>query len=127
MRADTHSDSRSSYFLHRLQSGRVGYAKNLNADRLDQLVRFLRPFIGTLYLYIQGVCSGKDTNNCKLGDTFIYVTELSKCGRLAIKDRLNASLIMIPEFIGFALFDLIAADENNRIGHNFTLSLRRVG
>lgn len=61
--AETNKDTRSRYLFHFFQCGRVGCAKNLNANGLDKFISFLRPLIGSLYLLIRSVRVGKEANN----------------------------------------------------------------
>jgi hypothetical protein len=122
--ADTRRYSRSRYLLHLLQSGGVGRSENLNRSRLDIFMRLLRPFIGALDVLIESIRIRENANNCKLRALFVFVTKLSKRVWLAVKNRLDAILIMFPEF--FNLASLILLQMMKTIGSDI-ISLFRKG
>jgi len=97
LRMDAHRDSSPRDFFHHRQRKFAGRAKNFYADRLDELVRFLGPFIRALQLLVERVRAGQDAHDGNLCGILIFVRELDERVRFVGLSYRNAIAIILAK------------------------------
>jgi hypothetical protein len=78
--------------------------------------------LGALYLKVKCVRVSEKPNNRHLGGFLVLVSKLSQSTCLASHGWRNAILVVLSEFIRPTFLDLVAAYENDRLGHRHAVS-----